>query len=511
MAAAETDTLVRVLALWLRTHVPHSKQLLAKCLWDCSDSLNVDGAVPEKARRQTFSVEAIGSGKVVVGPLAFSAKPDVFTVKKTISDLLPACPVWSQRLFLGHGGQEIHNSDSFAELLLQRHERKNVLLVLGRRRLVAFHKFEEAGLRSELKDLSSVIPQPTGIQKSLIPALMMGENVVMHGGVGHTTSLAVAILQMIDMSSPMLCEAVVMCPTAAVCQVVQNTLVTCSLGLKLTAAQVPTIIGDGNEDQKTAAGAKIAIICADAASSDIHRALPNLRRCKFLALVRLREMWLSQCGAVELIFQQLVGKAQIAIFDDPQTFGVHTPGNIFPRLQNPVLLRGDMEPLILSRMRHYYVNTETDADKFRALTQILNNKLSSLDIFVLCSTSARAHQVYTWFLRQGSIENRTLHFLDPQCADHANIGIDIQKELQRVFVTSSSCLHPRGGLPNRPGVALNFDVPFTRGSYTVNSTWGYRNFYGTVVNLATPVDHELFEDLMKCHYMAVLDGKHLLQ
>ena len=504
MTETETGKQGRVLALWLRIHVPRAKKLLVKCLRDCSDAFtSLNDAAPEHEQHQTFSVEAIGSGKVLVGPLAFGAKDDVFTIKTAISGMLPACPVWSQRLFLGHGGQEIRGNASFAEITQHRHER-NIALVLGRRRLIAFSRYEDAGLRSELKDLSSVTPQLRSSHESVIPPLIMGENVIVFGGVGHTVSLTIAILQMLDMSTPA-CEAVVMCPSAAVCRVVQNTLVTCSLGLKLSASQIP--IFDDNADQKTVDGAKIAIVCA--AASDIHRALPDLRKCKFLGLLQLREMWQQGAELVELVFEQLVSNAQIAIVDDPPTYELRAPGNIFSRVQDPVLLRCDVKPLMLSRLKHYYIDAETDAVKFNHLNQSLKN-LQSVDIFVLCSTNARARRVYTWLSRQTSSENRSLHFLDPTRTDHATISDDVHTNEQRVFVTSKSCLHPPGGLPARKSVALNFDVPLTSGSYTVNSAWGYRNFSGTVVNFATQIDHELFEDLENSFYMRVAHGIHLI-
>jgi superfamily II DNA/RNA helicase len=322
---------------------------------------------------------------------------------------------------------------------------------------------------------------PSNIQKTAIPAILKGKDVIAQAqsGCGKTGAFAISSLQTVDVSKHET-QVLIIAPTHEL--VNQIAMVTENIGGNLDGLVVKTLVGGKSIKQDTEDLKRrtphIIIGSAGRIYDMIQRKRINVYTVKLFVLDEADEMLARGFkDQIYKIFQYFNENVQVALFSATVPDEMITIANKFMR--DPIKITVEKERLTLSCIEQYFVALQNDDAKFDMLKKLFDS-LTVNQCIIYANSVGRVIELYNSMVRDGfsvccihssmKKEEREKAFFEFRTGVYrvlisSNVtarGIDVQQVSTVINFDVPGCVHNylhrigRSGRWGRKGLAINF-------------------------------------------------------
>lgn len=352
---------------------------------------------------------------------------------------------------------------------------------------------------------------PSNIQKTAIPAILKGKDVIAQAqsGCGKTGAFTISSLQTVDISKNET-QVLIIAPTHEL--VNQIGMVTENIGSNLDGLIVKTLVGGTSIKQDTEDLKRrtphIIIGSAGRIYDMIQRKRINVYTVKLFVLDEADEMLARGFkDQIYKIFQYFNENVQVALFSATVPDEMLTIANKFMR--DPVKITVEKERLTLACIEQYFVALQNDDAKFDMLKKLFDS-LTVNQCIIYANSVDRVIELYNSMMRDGF----------SVCCIHSSMK---KEEREKAFfefrtgvyrVLISSNVTARGIDVQQVSTVINFDIPGCVHNYLHrigrSGRWGRK---GLAINFITRRDIAMIKRI-ESHYafeMKELGGTQLFQ
>lgn len=352
---------------------------------------------------------------------------------------------------------------------------------------------------------------PSNIQKTAIPAILKGKDVIAQAqsGCGKTGAFTISSLQTVDISKNET-QVLIIAPTHEL--VNQIAMVTENIGSNLDGLIIKTLVGGTSIKQDTEDLKRrtphIIIGSAGRIYDMIQRKRINVYTVKLFVLDEADEMLARGFkDQIYKIFQYFNENVQVALFSATVPDEMLTIANKFMR--DPVKITVEKERLTLACIEQYFVALQNDDAKFDMLKKLFDS-LTVNQCIIYANSVDRVIELYNSMMRDGF----------SVCCIHSSMK---KEEREKAFfefrtgvyrVLISSNVTARGIDVQQVSTVINFDIPGCVHNYLHrigrSGRWGRK---GLAINFITRRDIAMIKRI-ESHYafeMKELGGTQLFQ
>lgn len=331
---------------------------------------------------------------------------------------------------------------------------------------------------------------PSSIQKLALHPLIYGENEVerdiiaqAQSGTGKTGTFVVGCLQMIDEKKGDL-QALIMAPTHELARQIKNVVDKIGLYLKINSMLLVGGTSVDNDRKELLEKKHQVIVGTPGRIQDmIRRKCLKLNKLKVLIIDEADEMLSSGFkDQISKIFSPIPDSVKIGLFSATLPDELLEITKLF--MENPIKILVKNEELTLQGITQYYVNVNSDSEKYECLKDIFATITISQSI-IYCNSIKRVND-----LEEAMLEDNF-----PVKKIHGKMNEKDRREVYTEFksggcrVLISSDLFARGIDVQQVGIVINFDIPKSEFTYLHrigrSGRWGRK---GVAINFQTKYD-----------------------
>lgn len=331
---------------------------------------------------------------------------------------------------------------------------------------------------------------PSSIQKLALHPLIYGEKGVerdiiaqAQSGTGKTGTFVVGCLQMIDEKKKDL-QALIMAPTHELARQIKNVLDKIGLYLKINSMLLVGGTSVDNDKKELLENNHQVIVGTPGRIQDmIRRKCLKLNKLKVLVIDEADEMLSSGFkDQISKIFTGMPDSIKIGLFSATLPNELLEITKLF--MENPIKILVKNEELTLQGITQYYVNINSDSEKYECLKDIFATITISQSI-IYCNSIKRVNDLEEAML-EDNFPVKKIHGKMSE-KDRRDVYSEFKSGGCRVLISSD--LFARGIDVQQVGIVINFDIPKSEFTYLHrigrSGRWGRK---GVAINFQTKYD-----------------------
>jgi len=322
--------------------------------------------------------------------------------------------------------------------------------------------FEHLGLKDELLRgiYSYGFEKPSAIQQRGIMPIIEGHDTIgqAQSGTGKTATFSIGVLQRVDVTKRHT-QALILAPTRELAQQIQK--VVCSLGDYMNVKCHVCVGGTDvyGDISKLNAGVHVVVGTPGRVQDMINRESLDVSKLVLLVLDEADEM-LSRGFKEQIheIFKFVPQSIQICLFSATMPREILALTKMFMNEPKRILVKSD--ELTLEGIRQFYVQVESEEDKYECLTDLYETiEIQACIIYV--NSKKKAEELAAKMMAEQHTVSR-IHGDMPQ-AEREIIMREFRSGTSRVLITTD--LLARGIDVQQVSLVINYDVPISIENY----------------------------------------------